>query len=251
MEKKVLATVGEKEITNLDVEGILGGLDPYQASHFNSEQGKKQILEDLVNQELLYIEAKENNLDQDEEFKAELERVKENMLKQYAMNKVLTSVTLTEEEKEAFFEANKARFIKPDTASAKHILVDTEENANDILNKINAGEITFEAAATEHSSCPSKDAGGDLGTFERGQMVPEFDEAVFTMDKGSITGPVKTQFGYHLIKLEDRQEGGQSEYAEVRNEIEKALTYQKQSEAYTNKYNDLKSKYNNIVKFND
>ena len=72
MEKKVLATVGEKEITNLDVEGILGGLDPYQASHFNSEQGKKQILEDLVNQELLYIEAKENNLDQDEEFKAEL-----------------------------------------------------------------------------------------------------------------------------------------------------------------------------------
>ena len=135
MEKKVLATVGEKEITNLDVEGILGGLDPYQASHFNSEQGKKQILEDLVNQELLYIEAKENNLDQDEEFKAELERVKENMLKQYAMNKVLTSVTLTEEEKEAFFEANKARFIKPDTASAKHILVDTEENANDILIK--------------------------------------------------------------------------------------------------------------------
>ena len=81
-------------------------------------------------------------------------------------------------------------------------------------------------------------------------MVPEFDEAVFTIDKGSITGPVKTQFGYHLIKLEDRQEGGQSEYAEVRNEIEKALTYQKQSEAYTNKDNDLKSKYNNIVKFN-
>ena len=54
-------------------------------------------------------------------------------------------------------------------------------------------------------------------------MVPEFDEAVFTMDKGSITGPVKTQFGYHLIKLEDRQEGGQSEYAEVRNEIEKSF----------------------------
>ena len=251
MEKKVLATVGEKEITNLDVEGILGGLDPYQASYFNSEQGKKQILDDLVNQELLYIEAKENNLDQDEEFKSELEKVKENMLKQYAMNKVLTSITLTEEEKEAFFNANKSRFVKKDTASAKHILVDTEESANDILNKINAGEVTFENAATEHSSCPSKDAGGDLGTFEKGQMVPEFDEVVFTMDKGSIAGPVKTQFGYHLIKLEDRHEGGQSEYEEVKSEIEKALTYQKQSEAYTKKYNDLKSKYNNIVKFND
>ncbi len=251
MEKKVLATVGEKEITNFDVESILGGLDPYQAAHFNSEEGKKQILDDLVNQELLYIEAKENNLEQDEEFQNELKRVQENMLKQYAMNKVLTSVTLTEEEKEAFFEANKSRFVKPDTASAKHILVDSEETANDLLNKINAGEVSFEDAATQNSSCPSKDAGGDLGTFERGQMVPEFDEAVFTMNKGEVTGPVKTQFGYHLIKLEDRNEGGQSEYADVKAEIEKALTYQKQSQAYTNKYSELKSKYNNLVKFND
>ena len=251
MEKKVLATVGEKEITNVDVEGILGGLDPYQAAHFNSDQGKKQILEDLVNQELLYIEAKENNLDKDDEFQSELKRVQENMLKQYAMNKVLTSVTLTEEEKEAFFESNKSRFVKPDTASAKHILVDSEEKASDLLDKINAGEVTFEAAATEHSSCPSKDAGGDLGTFERGQMVPEFDEAVFTMNKGEIVGPVKTQFGYHLIKLEGRQQGGQSEYADVKSEIEKALTYQKQSEAYTKKYNDLKNKYSDMIKFND
>ncbi|MGL5330295.1 MAG: peptidylprolyl isomerase [Peptostreptococcaceae bacterium] len=251
MEKIILATVGEKEITNFDVEAILGGLDPYQAAHFNTEEGKKQLLDDLVNQELLYIEAKENNLEQDDEFKTELARVQENMLKQYAMNKVLTSVTLTEEEKQAFFEANGDKFNKPANASAKHILVDTEEKANDLLNKITSGDVTFEAAASEHSSCPSKDAGGDLGTFERGQMVPEFDEAVFTMEKGSVTGPVQTQFGYHLIKLEDRQDGGKSEYAEVKSEIEKALTYQKQSEAYTNKYNDLKSKYNNLVKFND
>ena len=94
MEKKVLATIGEKEITNFDVESILGGLDPYQAAHFNSEEGKKQILDDLVNQELLYIEAKENNLEQDEEFQNELKRVKENMLKQYAINKVLSEYSL-------------------------------------------------------------------------------------------------------------------------------------------------------------
>ncbi|MGL5693017.1 MAG: peptidylprolyl isomerase [Peptostreptococcaceae bacterium] len=251
MEKKVLATVGQKEITSFDVDAILGGLDPYQAAHFNTEEGKKQLLDDLINQELLYIEAKESNLEQDAEFQTELARVQENMLKQYAMNKVLNSVTLTEEEKQAFYDANKDKFNKPSSASAKHILVDTEEKANDLLNKITANEVTFEAAASEHSSCPSKDAGGDLGTFERGQMVPEFDEAVFTMEKGTVTGPVQTQFGYHLIKLEDRTEGGESEFAEVKSEIEKALTYQKQSEAYTNKYNDLKTKYNNLVKFND
>ena len=239
MEKKILATVGEKEITNLDVENALKSLDPYQAMHFQTEEGKKQLLEDLVNQELFYMQAKEDQLHNDEDFKAEMKKIEENMLKQYAINKVLSNVTLTEEEKKAFFEANKSKFNKPESASAKHILVDSEELANDILNKINNNEMTFEAAASAHSTCPSKDAGGDLGTFTRGQMVPEFE----------VSGPVKTQFGYHLIKLENLQAGGESEYEEVRNEIERSLMYQKQSEAYNKELNNLKSKYNDTVKY--
>lgn len=251
MEKKVLATVGEKEITNLDIENALKTLDPYQAMHFNNEEGKKQLLQDLVNQELFFIEAKEENLDSDERFKAEMKKIEENVLKQYAINKVLSSVSLTEEDKKAFFEANKASFNKPETASAKHILVDDEEKANDILAKINAGEVSFEDAAAQHSSCPSKDAGGDLGNFSKGQMVPEFEEAVFSMNKGELRGPVKTQFGYHIIKLDDLQKGGESTYEDVEAEIEKTLMYQKQNEVYTNKINDLKSKYQEAVKFND
>ena len=136
MEKKILATVGEKEITNLDVENALKSLDPYQAMHFQTEEGKKQLLEDLVNQELFYMQAKEDQLHNDEDFKAEMKKIEENMLKQYAINKVLSNVTLTEEEKKAFFEANKSKFNKPESASAKHILVDSEELANDILRPI-------------------------------------------------------------------------------------------------------------------
>lgn len=251
MERKVLATVGSKEITNLDIESALQSLDPYQAMHFNNDQGKKQLLDDLVNQELFYMEAKEQELHNEDTFKAEMQRVQENMLKQYAMNKVLSSVTLTEEEKKAFFDANKDKFAKPETASAKHILVDTEDKASELLNKINAGELSFEDAASQHSTCPSKDAGGDLGSFPRGQMVPEFEEAVFSMDKDEVRGPVQTQFGYHLIKLNNREEGGASEYEEVKNEIEKTLMYQKQSEVYANKINDLKTKFGSNVKFND
>ncbi|MCR8745055.1 peptidylprolyl isomerase [Romboutsia lituseburensis] len=251
MERKVLATIGEKEITNYDVESALQSLDPYQAMHFNTEEGKKQLLEDLVNQELFYVEAKENNLHNNEDFKNEMKKVEENMLKQYAINKVLSSITLTEEEKTAFFEANKSKFNKSETASAKHILVETEDKANELLNKINAGEVSFEDAAAEHSTCPSKDAGGNLGSFPRGQMVPEFEEAVFNMQKGEVRGPVQTQFGYHLIKLEDIQAGGESKYEEVQNEIERTLMYQKQSEVYSNKLNDLKSKYGTNVKYND
>ncbi len=251
MERKVLVTVGEKEITNLDIESALKSLDPYQAMHFNTEEGKKQLLEDLVNQELFYVEAKETQLHNDESFKSEMKKIEENMLKQFAINKVLSSIALTEDEKKAFFEANKSKFNKSETASAKHILVDTEEKASELFNKINEGAVSFEDAAAEHSTCPSKDAGGSLGSFPRGQMVPEFEEAVFNMKQGEISGPVQTQFGYHLIKLEEIQSGGESEYEEVKNEIEKTLMYQKQSEVYSNKLNDLKSKYQNTVKFND
>ncbi|CEH35208.1 peptidylprolyl isomerase [Romboutsia lituseburensis] len=251
MERKILATVGEKEITNYDLESALQSLDPYQAMHFNTEEGKKQLLEDLVNQELFYIEARENNLHNNDDFKSEMKKVEENMLKQYAINKVLSNITLTEEEKTAFFEANKSKFNKSETASAKHILVETEDKANELLNKINAGEVSFEDAAAEHSTCPSKDAGGNLGSFPRGQMVPEFEEEVFNMQKGEVRGPVQTQFGYHLIKLEDIQPGGESKYEEVQNEIERTLMYQKQSEIYSNKLNDLKSKYGTNVKYND
>ncbi|WP_373598120.1 peptidylprolyl isomerase [Paraclostridium bifermentans] len=251
MERTVLATIGEKEITNLDIENALKSLDPYQAMQFNTEEGKKRLLEDLVNQELFYLAAKEEELHNDENFKNEMRRIEENMLKQFAINKVLASVKLTDEEIANFYEANKERFVKPESASAKHILVDTEEKANELLNKINNNEVSFEEAAREHSSCPSKDADGDLGTFPRGQMVPEFEEAVFSMDKGEVRGPVQTQFGYHLIKLEDKNEGGQSELEEVKNDIAKSLMYQKQNEVYSSKVNDLKSKYENIVKIND
>ena len=249
MEKKVLAKVGQKEITNLDVQSAIQGLDPFQAQQFQTEEGQKYVLEDLINQELLYMYAKENNVDQEEEFRNEMKRVEENVLKQYVINKILTSVKLTEEEKKAFYEAQKSNFSRPETASAKHILVDTEEKANEILGKINSGEVSFEDAAAQHSSCPSKDAGGDLGTFGKGQMVPEFEEAVFNMNKGEVSKPVKTQFGHHLIKLETRNESTIPEYDEVAEEVGKTLLYQKQGEVYQEKLNEVKSKYPNVVEY--
>ena len=249
MEKKILAKVGQKEITNLDVQGAIQGLDPFQAQQFQTEEGQKYVLDDLINQELLYMYAKDNNIDQDEEFRTEMKRVEENVLKQYVINKILTSVKLTEEEKKAFFEAQKQSFSKPETASAKHILVDSEEKANDILGKINAGEVSFEDAAKEHSTCPSKDAGGDLGTFGRGQMVPEFENAVFNMNNGEVSGPVKTQFGYHLIKLENKNESSIPEYDEVAEEVGKTLLFQKQGEVYQQKLNEVKEKYPNVVEY--
>jgi len=91
------------------------------------------------------------------------------------------------------------------TASARHILVDTEEQCLTLKQKIAAGE-EFTAIAKAHSNCPSKEQGGALGSFGRGQMVQEFDEVVFTAALNEVQGPVKTQFGYHLLEVTARSE---------------------------------------------
>jgi peptidyl-prolyl cis-trans isomerase C len=83
---------------------------------------------------------------------------------------------------------------------ASHILVTSEDDANKILKRIKDGE-DFTALAKRFSSCPSRKNGGDLGWFEKGQMVPEFEAAAFAAEKGAVVGPVKTQFGYHVIKV--------------------------------------------------
>ena len=89
------------------------------------------------------------------------------------------------------------------TASARHLLVDSEELCNELKTKIQSGE-DFAEVAKEYSSCPSKNSGGDLGAFGQGQMVPEFDKVVFNEALNVVHGPVKTQFGYHLLEITSR-----------------------------------------------
>ena len=89
------------------------------------------------------------------------------------------------------------------TASARHILVDTEEQCQELKNQIEGGA-DFEDLAKQHSSCPSGQKGGDLGQFGPGMMVKEFDEVVFSADVNTVQGPVKTQFGFHLLEVTER-----------------------------------------------
>ena len=90
------------------------------------------------------------------------------------------------------------------TASARHILVSTEAACTDLQAKIQSGQISFADAAAQHSQCPSGKQGGDLGSFGPGMMVPEFDKVVFNEAVGVVHGPVKTQFGYHLVEVTSR-----------------------------------------------
>ena len=90
------------------------------------------------------------------------------------------------------------------TASARHILVEDENFCKELKEKINSKELSFEDAAKEHSTCPSGQSGGDLGSFSQGQMVPEFDKVVFNEELNVVHGPVQTEFGFHLLEVTSR-----------------------------------------------
>ncbi|MCF6466766.1 peptidylprolyl isomerase [Clostridium sp. Cult2] len=244
MEKgKVLATVNGKEITDKDVYSFLNQLGPQAAAQFNSPEGLNMLTNELINQELVYLDAINNGLDEEENFKRELELVKENILIQYAINKLLSGITVSEEEVSKFYTENKENFKFPESVGASHILVDDKEKAKEILDEINAG-LSFEEAAGKYSNCPSKANGGDLGEFTRGKMVPEFEEAAFAMEEGEISEPVKSQFGYHIIKLNCKKASGNSALEEVKDKINQQLINLKQQERYLGKTGELREKYN-------
>ncbi|AFS78783.1 peptidyl-prolyl cis-trans isomerase, PpiC-type [Gottschalkia acidurici 9a] len=243
MENKVLATVNGIEITEQDVQAFLATLGQQAAMQIQSQpDGISRVVNELVNQNLMYLDAVDKELEQDEVFKEELEKTKKNLLIQYSVNKFLIDISATEDEIVKYYNENKEKFKKSETLRASHILVKEEKQANDILEEINNG-LSFEDAAEKYSECPSKDRGGDLGEFSRGSMVPEFEEAAFKAEVGETTKPIQTQFGYHIIKVIDRNEESISLLEEVKEQVKQTVISLKQQESFLNRTNELKQKY--------
>ncbi|MBQ8414844.1 MAG: peptidylprolyl isomerase [Clostridia bacterium] len=240
---KVLATVNGIQITENEVEEILASLGP-KGQTYNSPEGRQAILSQLIASKLLLLDARANLYETEPAFKAELARVRENLLISYATDKAVSGVTVTDAEVKEYYEIHKGRFMNDETVNASHILVDSEEKANELLARIKNGEISFEQAAMENSNCPSGQNGGDLGDFGRGQMVPEFDSAVFAMEVGEISdAPVKTQFGYHLIQLNSKRPAENIPLSEIAEGIKEGLLSEKRRKAYESKINQLKILY--------
>ncbi|NLP46652.1 MAG: hypothetical protein GX347_06385 [Epulopiscium sp.] len=164
------------------------------------------------------------------------------LLTQYAIRKLVSDVQVEEEEVRAYYDAHPQSFIAPLQVRARHILVKEEEEARKILNEIKDGK-DFAEAAKEYSTCPSKERGGDLGFFRPGQMVKEFDQVAFSLEEGELSHIVKTQFGYHLILLEEKKEAEKHSFEEVKNQLLQFLVRQKQNLRYVEYTDELKKKY--------
>ncbi len=177
-----------------------------------------------------------------------LEELTTNIKNDMATRKFLETKTAdiqeaTEEEAKEFYETNPDRFAKPESVTASHILIKFDESETDegkaskkvTLENIRADivseKITFADAASTNSHCPSKAQGGSLGTFGKGQMVPEFEVAAYTQEIDEIGDIIETQFGYHIILVTERTEEGVVSYDEAHEQILTFLSGQKKQEA--------------------
>jgi peptidyl-prolyl cis-trans isomerase C len=240
---KILAKVGALTVSEREVEEFLAELGQ-RGQGYNTPEGRKAILEQIISSKLLLLDARHNLLETEPEFKAELAKLRENLLINYAGNKVIAAVKVSDEDVKKYYDDNLDKFMQGETVNADHILVDSEEKALEILSKIDSGEISFADAAKEYSSCPSGQRGGNLGDFGRGQMVPEFDKAVFELEVGEVTKtPVKTQFGYHLIKLNSKSEASVMPFEQIAPQLSEMVLNEKRREAYERKINQLKILY--------
>ena len=236
---KILASVAGNPITEEDVTRFIAALGE-RGSMYNNPDGHKMILEELIANRLMLADAKKNLLEYEEGFKKKLAQIKDRLLVDYAMEKALGKITATEEDAKKYYEEHASEMSTGETVNASHILVADEAKANEILAKIQAGDVTFEDAAKENSSCPSGQNGGSLGDFGKGQMVPEFDKACFEMEVGELRGPIKTQFGYHIIRLNAKNAAEAIPFEQIKEEIRRRLVSEKQEAAYRSKINQLK-----------
>lgn len=213
----VVAKVGKLEITQADLDLAIANLDP-QLAQLPDEQKKVAALSGAIDVKLLAGNADGEGLKDDAEFKKRMAFIADRELHNIYFKKHVVDA-VTEDDVKARYEKEIAALPKQEEVSARHILVKTEEEAKAIIADLDAGK-DFIELAKEKSTDPNKSEGGDLGYFTKGRMVPEFEEAAFAMEKGTYTKtPVKTQFGFHVIKLEDKRDAAPPAYETVAQQV--------------------------------
>jgi peptidyl-prolyl cis-trans isomerase C len=274
--EKFVAKVNGQAITEADFNSRIANVQKsYEAQgmKFDTDEGKKaleqvksQVLEGMIASKLVMQEAKKLNLNVDDpKVKEQVDQIKQMVgddaqyqewLKQQAMTeeevknyfalstKVAEGVTVSDEQVKAFFDSHQEQYGgQPEQEKASHILVATEPEATDIIAQLQKGADFAQLAKDKSTDTGSKDSGGDLGYFSKGQMVPEFEKAAFSQAVGTYTTtPVKTEFGYHIIKVVDHKQGTQADFAKMKDQVSKDAFADAKAQKFETYYSDLRTK---------
>ncbi|HWO97058.1 MAG TPA: peptidylprolyl isomerase [Bacillus sp. (in: firmicutes)] len=255
--KEVVARVDGKAISKDELYNLL------------VEQGGQAALDSLIDQTIIEKEAEKQKIDiAAEDIEKELQTLEEsyggeealkeametsgislaNVKKDLSLNLTIEKllkprISVTEEEMKTYFNENKESFATAEQVKASHILVEDEATAKKVKDKLADGE-DFSALAKEYSTdTTTKEQGGDLGFFAKGEMVAEFEQVAFSLKPGEISEPVKTEYGYHIIKVVEKQEAKEASYEESKSDIKEQLTGEKMQTEYTTWLEEKKEEY--------
>ncbi|WJE16281.1 peptidylprolyl isomerase [Halobacillus sp. ACCC02827] len=255
--QEAVATVDGEEISKDDLYELLvsqygdDALDSLVTSkivEMEAEKNDIQVDQDKMKEEMEtyydqygskddFLSALNENGVSLEDFQADLEEY-------LTLEKLLKDrVSITDEEKETYFEENKDSFNQPEQVTARHILTETKEEAQTVLDKYNDGEKFADLAEEYSTDEATKDSGGDLGMFGKGEMVDAFDDAAFSMEAGEVSDPVETEYGFHIIEVTDHTDAEEATYEDVKEEVTDALYDSKVNEEYTSWLDEKMEEY--------
>jgi len=227
---KILLKVGDSKLTLQELEERIEVMPPQYKEYYSTPEGKKILIENMKKEFLILAMAKKDDYSENKEVLEQTEKQKQQiMVMVYLKDKIEKQSEVKEKEVKAYFKDNKDEFKSKDQVKARHILVKTEKEAKDLIAELKKGK-DFGLLAKDNSIDPSGKANnGDLGWFAKGQMVKPFETVAFSLKKGEYSKtPVQTQFGYHIILVEDKKDEKDMSFEEVKEDINAFLLQQKQ-----------------------
>ncbi|BDU51492.1 peptidylprolyl isomerase [Haliovirga abyssi] len=259
---KVLKKIGNDVITENDLKAEMDSIPAQYKAYYDNEKGRQQILDRLVEEKILKDVAIKQGLENDPEFVADLEKQKGRLLASYAVKRnVLDKVKATDAELKKEYEKNKEKYKQEGQVKARHILIKTtskmtkdelakaKAKAEKILKEALAGKTDFAELAKKYSEGPSGKTGGELGWFTKKKMVKSFADAAFKGEKGKVYPElVKSQFGYHIIQVEDKKAEGYKPFEEVKKSLEDKVSNDMRRTEYTKWIDNLKKEYLGVKK---
>ena len=229
MASEIVASVNKYNITQEEVNEFVVSSIPGANFSLLTYKQQKGVINQMIDRRLFLEDAKKMNIASRPEFIKALEKMKENLMLDFWMKEKVEEIAISDRDAKIYYRDNKIKFNKPASVKVRHILLATEEEAKAIIQELkgtNSNNLRekFILLAKKKSTGPSAVNGGELDWFIKEQMVPEFSTAAFSLSKGTITTqPIKTQFGYHVIYLEDKKEQGVIPFEVVKSDIEKVL----------------------------
>jgi peptidyl-prolyl cis-trans isomerase C len=241
---EVVATYSGKKLTSADVVQEIERLPGPSRAYLSAPDRKRQFVENMILNDLLFTEAQKAGYDKEPDIEKQLADMRKRLVVQRLMREYQTPPTITDDDAKKYYDQNPNLFSSTQI-KASHILVKDEDTAKRLHAQLVADPSKFADIAKQESIDKTSGAkGGDLGKFGQGRMVPDFERVAFSLKPGQMSDPVKTQYGWHIILVTEREEGERKPFDQVKEQIKTTLRNKQLQDAVQAKFDALKKSAN-------